>query len=70
MTAEKEIMYDVGAYVPHGIQVLIIIVQAFNEELDGMFQDANLPQSEAWTAMTADLRHAKNQRNTLSKENS
>lgn len=34
-----------------------------------MFQDANLPDSEAWQAMTQDLRKAKEQRNTLSKEN-
>ena len=45
------------------------IFKAFNEELDGMFQDANLPDTEAWTAMTADLQKAKADRNQLSKEN-
>lgn len=43
--------------------------QAFNEELDGMFQDANLPETEAWNAMVEDLRKTKDERNTLTKEN-
>jgi len=43
--------------------------QAFNEELDGMFRDANLPETEAWTVMVADLRKTKDNRNTLTKEN-
>jgi len=42
---------------------------AFNEELDGMFRDANLPETEAWTVMVADLRKTKDNRNTLTKEN-
>lgn len=44
-------------------------IQAFNEELDGMFRDANLPETEAWTAMVVDLRKTKDDRNTLIKEN-
>ncbi|KIY49377.1 hypothetical protein FISHEDRAFT_41844 [Fistulina hepatica ATCC 64428] len=47
-----------------------IMYEAFNEELDGMFNDANLPEDEAWTAMTADLQATKEARNNLSKENS
>ena len=43
--------------------------QAFNEELDGMFRDANLPETEAWTVMVADLRKTKDDRNALTKEN-
>lgn len=34
-----------------------------------MFRDANLPEMEAWTAMVADLRKTKDDRNTLTKEN-
>lgn len=34
-----------------------------------MFQDANLPDSEAWAAMVADLRKTKDGRNALTKEN-
>lgn len=44
--------------------------QAFNEELDGMFNDVTLPEDEAWDAMTADLRQTKLQKNELHKENS
>lgn len=35
-----------------------------------MFNDAHLPDTEAWTAMTRDLRQSKEGRNALSKENS
>lgn len=34
-----------------------------------MFNDANLPADEAWTAMTSDLRKAKEDRNRLTREN-
>jgi len=47
-----------------------VMYEAFNEELDGMFNDAHLPDTEAWTAMTRDLRQSKEGRNALSKENS
>lgn len=35
-----------------------------------MYNDVNLPDDEAWTAMVNDLRQTKETRNTLSKENS
>ena len=44
-------------------------VQAFNEELDAMYNDVNLPADEAWQAMTEDLRVTKEARNNLSQEN-
>lgn len=44
--------------------------KAFNEELDGMFNDANLPEEEAWVAMSRDLRQTKEARNNLARENS
>jgi len=47
-----------------------IMYEAFNEELDGMFNDAHLPHTDAWAAMTRDLRQSKESRNALSKENS
>ncbi|KAF8622083.1 hypothetical protein AX15_007227 [Amanita polypyramis BW_CC] len=47
-----------------------IMYEAFNEELDGMYNDVNLPDDEAWVAITADLRQTKEARNALSKENS
>lgn len=43
--------------------------QAFNEELDAMYNDVNLPDDEAWKAMTEDLRVTKESRNKLSQEN-
>lgn len=46
------------------------ITQAFNEELDAMYNDANLPHDEAWESMTNDLCQTKESRNALSKENS
>lgn len=48
----------------------LIVSQAFNEELDGMYNDINLPDDEAWVAMMEDLRTTKEDRNVLSKENS
>ncbi|CAA7260055.1 unnamed protein product [Cyclocybe aegerita] len=47
-----------------------IMYEAFNEELDGMYNDANLPDDEAWQAMSRDLRQTKEARNKLSRENS
>ena len=35
-----------------------------------MYNDINLPDDEAWAALTKDLREAKAARNDLSKENS
>lgn len=47
-----------------------IMYEAFNEELDGMFNDWSLPDDEAWVAMANDLQKAKEARNELSRENS
>jgi protein ECT2 len=35
-----------------------------------MYNDAQLPEDEAWTALTTDLRETKEARNELSKDNS
>ncbi|KAA1466780.1 hypothetical protein DENSPDRAFT_767026 [Dentipellis sp. KUC8613] len=47
-----------------------IMYEAFNEELDKMYTEAQLPDEEAWTAMTRDLRQAKADRNAYRQENS
>ncbi|KAJ7228502.1 RhoGEF domain-containing protein [Mycena pura] len=47
-----------------------IMYEAFNEELDSMYNDANLPDDEAWLSMSTDLRKTKEARNALMKENS
>ncbi|KAG6854872.1 hypothetical protein C0991_012062 [Blastosporella zonata] len=47
-----------------------IMYEAFNEELDGMYNDLNLPDDEAWVAMSKDLKQTKEARNDLTKENS
>ncbi|KAJ7283948.1 RhoGEF domain-containing protein [Mycena rebaudengoi] len=47
-----------------------IMYEAFNEELDSMYNDANLPDDEAWVSMSTDLRQTKEVRNALTKENS
>lgn len=44
-------------------------MQAFNEELDKMYEDIQLPEDQAWAAMTDDLRKAKETRNLFAKEN-
>jgi hypothetical protein len=46
-----------------------VIYEAFNKELDGMFEDAQLPPTEAFEAMRRDLQEAKGQRNDLALEN-
>ncbi|KAJ7129503.1 hypothetical protein C8R44DRAFT_79844 [Mycena epipterygia] len=47
-----------------------IMYEAFNEELDSMYNDANLPDDEAWVSLSTDLRKTKEARNALTKENS
>ncbi|KXN89579.1 Rho guanine nucleotide exchange factor gef2 [Leucoagaricus sp. SymC.cos] len=47
-----------------------IMYEAFNEELDGMYNDASLPDDEAWRAMAKDLQETKEARNNFSRENS
>ncbi len=44
-------------------------IQAFNTELDGMFNDTNLPSTEAFEAMRRDLQLAKAKRNELALDN-
>jgi protein ECT2 len=44
-------------------------VQAFNEELDGMFNDASLPENEAWAALTRDVTESKKARNEVERTN-
>lgn len=45
------------------------LFQAFNQELEAMYQDVQLPEDQAWSAMIKDLQTAKKTRNQLSKEN-
>ncbi|EKM80039.1 hypothetical protein AGABI1DRAFT_57412 [Agaricus bisporus var. burnettii JB137-S8] len=47
-----------------------IMYEAFNEELDSMYNDASLPDDEAFHALARDLRETKETRNNLSRENS
>ncbi|RXW25314.1 hypothetical protein EST38_g634 [Candolleomyces aberdarensis] len=47
-----------------------IMYEAFNEELDDLFNDVNLPDDEAWEALQKDLKQATESRNELRKENS
>lgn len=48
---------------------LTYINQAFNTELDGMFNDAQLPEDEAFQALRNDLQVTKANRNVLQLEN-
>lgn len=47
-----------------------IMYEAFNEELDNMYNDASLPDDDAWKAMAKDLQETKEARNNLGRENS
>lgn len=40
-----------------------VLYESFNEELDGMYEDANLSRDEALLKMGNDLKVAKSQRN-------
>lgn len=69
-TAENEIMYEVWLNISDNRRCFAdSFAQAFNEELDGMFNDWSLPDDEAWVAMANDLQKAKEARNELSREN-
>ncbi|KAI0658493.1 hypothetical protein C8Q70DRAFT_1045510 [Cubamyces menziesii] len=46
-----------------------VLYESFNEELDNMFNDAGLPEDEAWTAMTRDLKAAKRAEKAVQHEN-
>ncbi|WWC64175.1 uncharacterized protein I303_106783 [Kwoniella dejecticola CBS 10117] len=48
---------------------LDVIYEAFNTELDGMFSDAQLPETDAFTALQNDLQTTKASRNMLELEN-
>jgi len=46
-----------------------VLIESFNEELDKMFADIQLPDDETWQAMADDLRKTKDARNQLKREN-
>ncbi|TYJ55176.1 hypothetical protein B9479_004110 [Cryptococcus floricola] len=48
---------------------LDVVYEAFNTELDGMFNDAQLPETEAFQALRNDLQVTKANRNVLQLEN-
>ncbi|WVQ75384.1 hypothetical protein IAR50_005004 [Cryptococcus sp. DSM 104548] len=48
---------------------LDVVYEAFNTELDGMFNDAQLPETEAFQALRNDLQVTKANRNVLRLEN-
>ncbi|KZV72156.1 hypothetical protein PENSPDRAFT_371983 [Peniophora sp. CONT] len=47
-----------------------LVYDTVNEELDELFKGAQLPETDAWAAMTADVRRTKAARNELAIENS
>ncbi|EIW61568.1 uncharacterized protein TRAVEDRAFT_162896 [Trametes versicolor FP-101664 SS1] len=46
-----------------------VLYESFNEELQGMYDDATLPEDEAWAAMTRDLKAAKRSEKAVRHEN-
>lgn len=48
---------------------LDVVYEAFNTELDGMFNDAQLPEDEAFQALRNDLQVTKANRNVLQLDN-
>ncbi|OCF31354.1 hypothetical protein I316_06959 [Kwoniella heveanensis BCC8398] len=62
--------HDLAQRQLHDAQIeLDVIYEAFNTELDGMFDDAQLPETDAFRALQADLKTTKGQRNQLELEN-
>ena len=48
--------------------ILNLIQQAFNEELDGMFNDASLPEDEAWVALAREATESKKAKNEADRQ--
>ncbi|KAH9899528.1 hypothetical protein C8Q73DRAFT_680169 [Cubamyces lactineus] len=46
-----------------------VLYESFNEELDNMYNDAGLPEDEAWAAMTRDLKATKRAEKAAQYEN-
>lgn len=74
-TVEIDVVYEVSircaTVIPlcRCLRALTSAVQAFNTELDGMYNDACLPETEAFEAMRQDLQSCKSRRNELDLEN-
>jgi protein ECT2 len=68
-TAENEVLYAACTHRPSLYYILTICFQTFNQELESMYQDVQLPEDKAWASMVNDLKSAKKARNQLSKEN-
>lgn len=51
------------------MQITFSVRQAFNTELDGVFEDVQLPGSEAEAALRRNLQLTKAQRNEMQLEN-
>ncbi|OBZ70183.1 Rho guanine nucleotide exchange factor gef2 [Grifola frondosa] len=68
-TRQLDIIYDVSREAgPMALRLTSF--ESFNEELDSMYNDATLPEDEAWGAMVRDLRQSKQANKTVMKENS
>ncbi|CDO69915.1 hypothetical protein BN946_scf184568.g1 [Trametes cinnabarina] len=65
---EVEVLYEVSpARAPESLRA--DGDQSFNEELESMYNDAGLPEDEAWAAMTRDLKAAKRSEKAAHHEN-
>lgn len=70
LQSELEAVYEVRFYLSRLFDsAQYDHLQAFNVELDGMFDDANLPPDEAFAALRRDLQSTKAQRNDIRLEN-
>ncbi|WVF65702.1 hypothetical protein IAT40_000433 [Kwoniella sp. CBS 6097] len=62
--------HDLAQRQLHDGQIeLDVIYEAFNTELDGMFNDAQLPETDAFQTLQEDLKATKGRRNQLELEN-
>jgi len=69
---EVDVIYEVCPLVDLTLRVICeksIDAQAFNTELDGMYNDTQLPPTPALEAMRRDLQETKASRNDLALEN-
>ncbi|ORX38894.1 hypothetical protein BD324DRAFT_296964 [Kockovaella imperatae] len=69
VTRKKETCDQLKAQLADAQVEVDVIYEAFNTELDGMFNDVSLPSTEAFEAMRLDLQDTKARRNELALEN-
>ena len=69
VTRAKDVQDVLRTQLADATTEIDVVYEAFNTELDGMYNDACLPETEAFEAMRQDLQQCKARRNELDLEN-